>query len=368
MSKRDYYEVLGLSRDASADQIKKSYRKLALKFHPDKNPGDVEAEEKFKEASEAYQILSDDETRARYDRFGHEAFQGGADGFRDFSGFAEEIFGDIFGAFFGSGGRGGPQSGRDLRYDLEIPLVEAVFGIEKKLSIPRMLHCSGCGGTGAKKGTAPETCAHCGGSGQQRIQQGFFTISRPCPSCDGRGRIIIDPCQNCQGVGLEKTETEVVVKIPAGIDHGQRLRVRGEGEASPDTGGIPGDLYVVISVEPHPYFVREGTELYCEVPMTFSQAVLGGEVMVRTLQGGELELKIPAGTPSGKVFRLKGKGVVDLSSGRRGDQHVRTFVYVPKSVEGRQRELLEELSQIEGTPLSDENEKTFLDRVKDFFE
>lgn len=369
MSKRDYYEVLGVSRDTSFEEIKKSYRKAALKYHPDRNPGDKTSEELFKEATEAYQVLSDPESRRRYDQFGHAAFSnGGGGGFADFSSFAQDIFGDVFGAFFSSAGAAAGsrvRAGRDLRYNLEITLEESAFGTEKEITIARPGPCDECEGSGARKGTKAETCKHCNGTGQIRIQQGFFAISRPCNICAGEGQVITDPCPTCKGIGTTRTEVTLSVKIPAGIDQGQRLKLRGEGEAAPK-GGVAGDLYVVVSIKPHALFERQETELFCQLPISYAQAVLGGQIEVPTLDG-EISMKIPPGTQSGKTFRLKGKGIVDLHAGRRGDQHVRVYVHVPTSVTDRQRELLEELSSIEGKPVANES-RTFFDKVKDFFE
>jgi len=363
LSKRDYYEVLGLARSCSPDEVKKAYRRLAVKYHPDKNPGDTEAEERFKEASEAYQVLSDPENRRKYDQFGHAAFQsGGRPDFGDFSSFAEEIFGDIFGSFFGTTNS---RSGRDLRYDLEISLEEAAFGIEREITVPKPVVCDSCEGSGARSGTAPQVCRQCGGAGQLHIQQGFFSISRPCNVCGGKGQVVVDPCPSCAGSGQATKEVTLTVKVPAGIDEGQRLKLRGEGEPGP-ANGRPGDLYVVIILKPHRIFARQGTELLCEVPVTYAQAVLGSEVEVPTLDG-QLTMKIPPGTPSGKTFRLKGKGIVDMQSGRKGDQHVRAFIHVPKEISERERELLEELSSIEGKPVSHDG-RTFFDKVKDFFD
>lgn len=367
MSKRDYYEVLGVSRDASGDDIKKAYRKAALQFHPDRNPDKPDAEEKFKEATEAYSVLSNADNRRKYDQFGHAAFSSGGGpgaGFGDFAGF-EDIFGDIFGAFFGTGSGPRARSGRDLRYNLEITLEEAARGCDKMIVFSRASACEDCSGSGAAKGTAPETCKQCNGAGQVRMQQGFFAVSRTCPVCAGRGRIVVKPCGSCGGTGRVSKEVELSVKIPAGIDEGQRLKLRGEGEAAPN-GGMAGDLYIVISLAPHKVFVRQDSEIICEVPITYSQAVLGGETAVPTLDG-EIMMKIPPGTPTGKTFRLKGKGIVDMHTGRRGDQHVRTYVHVPTSLTERQRELLEELSTIEGKPTVNET-RTFFDRVKDLFD
>lgn len=371
MAKRDYYEVLGVSRDAGQEEIKKAYRQLALKYHPDRNPGDANAEEQFKEATEAYQVLSDTDNRAKYDRFGHSAFSGGGfEGFGDFTSFAEEIFGDLFGTFFGTGQRGGGSSlhrrrGRDLRYRLEVELEESAEGATKEITIPRESTCKACGGTGARAGTKPETCSNCGGSGQERIQQGFFVIGRPCSVCGGQGKVIRDPCPSCGGRGRVSEKARLSVKIPAGIDHGQRLKLRGEGEPG-EQGAAPGDLYVEIAIKPHPVFVRQNAELVCEVPMAYSQAVLGGEIEVPTLNG-KAKLKIPAGTPSGKTFRLRNKGIIDMHTGRQGDLHVRTYIYVPQNVSGRHKELLEELAATEGIPHSNDS-RNFLHKVKEFFE
>jgi molecular chaperone DnaJ len=368
LAKRDCYEILGVSKDAQLDQIKKNYRQLALKYHPDRNPGDKEAEEKFKEASEAYQILSSDELRMKYDRFGWSGFSGGSgfEGFTDFSVFADDFFSDIFSAFFGGGGRTASRqrTGRDLRYTLEVTLEEAAFGAEKKINISKPVPCDNCSGSGSRGGAAPDKCRQCGGAGQIRIQQGFFAISRTCHVCHGEGKVIVDPCPSCGGSGQGSKESELSVRIPAGIDQGQRLKLRGEGEAI--SGGPPGDLYVEIKVKPHEMFQRHDSDIVCEIPITYSQAVLGAEIEVATLSG-PITVKIPPGTPSGKVFRLRGKGVVDMHTGRYGDQHVRTYVYVPQTISDRQRELLEEMSSIEGKPTANEA-RSFLEKVKEFFE
>ena len=369
MSKRDYYEVLGVARDASQEQVKKAYRQLALKLHPDKNPGDKQAEESFKEATEAYQVIADEGNRAKYDRFGHAAFSNGAgfEGFGDFGSFAEEIFGDLFGAFFGTtGGRSskGKRAGRDLRYNLSITLEEAMIGVEKKIKIRKPVACDTCKSTGCRDGSSPTRCKQCNGTGQVRIQQGFFAISRPCSTCNGQGNVITDPCPACGGSGSTQADKELSVQVPAGIDTGQQLKLRGEGEEV--KGGAPaGDLYVEITVEPHKIFQRQDSEIVCEVPITYAQAVLGGEVQVPTL-AGPIMMKIPAGTESGRLFRLRGKGMVDLRSGRVGDQHVRTFIYVPQKISPREKEILEELGSIGEKP-SETESRSFLDRVKDFF-
>lgn len=371
MEKRDYYEVLEVSRDSADEQIKKSYRQLALKYHPDRNPGDKECEEKFKEASEAYSVLSDPEKRQRYDRFGHAAFSngGGGDGFH---GFSEDIFGDIFGAFFGTnpfGNQGTRQrAGRDLKYNLTITLEEAAFGCEKEITIQKPVACESCEGSGARKGTSPERCRQCAGSGQIRIQQGFFAISRPCNVCRGTGQVIADPCASCGGSGRKNKEQRLSVKVPAGINHGQRLKLRGEGEDAPKN-GVAGDLYVEIALKPHKVFKRKDTDIVCELPLSYSQAVLGGEVEVPTL-AGTTTVKVPAGTQSGKIFRLRGKGIVDLQSGKLGDQHVVAFVHIPSPKNDRHRQLLEELAAVEGKPKSGSSHesRSFFEKVKEFFD
>jgi molecular chaperone DnaJ len=367
-SKRDFYEVLGVSRDASQEDVKKAYRKLALKFHPDRNPGDKQAEEKFKEASAAYQILGDPDRRAQYDRFGHAAFeqQGGFGGF-DFSAGFEDLFGDIFGDFFGGSrgrGRGRARRGDDLRYDLEITFEEAAFGCEKKLSIPRSKSCEACDGKGTKTGTAPKTCPSCRGAGQIRFQQGFFSIAKTCSQCGGAGSIIADPCPTCAGAGRVRVTQQLSVKIPAGVDTGSRLKLRGEGEAG-TVGGPSGDLYVVISVREHPIFSRQGKDVICEVPVSFTQLALGAEIEVPTL-AEKAKLKIPPGTQTGTVFRLREQGISDLQGYGRGDQLVRVHIEVPKKLTARQRELLEEYAKNGGEEVSPLG-KGFLDRVREMF-
>ena len=364
MSKRDCYEVLEVSRNASLNEIKKAYRQLALKYHPDKNPDDKDAEEKFKEATEAYSILSDPEKRKSYDQFGHAAFsQGGAgfSGFNDFSAF-EDIFSDIFGSFFG-GGRSSVRAGNDLRYDLTIDFEEAVFGAEKNIEIARKTACDDCSGSGAAPGSSPEACKHCGGSGQMRIQQGFFTIGRTCDICQGSGQVVTDPCKSCDGKGMTVSQGKINVKIPAGIDHGQRLKLRGEGEPGL-MGGPSGDLYVHLSVKEHPVFERQDSELVCEMPISYADAVLGTELVVPTLEG-EAKLKIPGGTPSGKIFRLRNKGVPILGTNRRGDQHVRVYIKVPKKISEKRREVLETLRALEDDESDDD--RGILEKVKDMF-
>lgn len=375
MSKRDYYEVLGVARNASAEEIKKAYRQLAIKFHPDKNPENKqESEEKFKEATEAYSVLSDGDNRRKYDQFGHAAFsQGGMGGFGsgDFGGF-EDIFGDIFSSFFGGfpggGGDGGRRTrgktGRDLKYDLEITFEEAAFGSEKEISLTRRALCDTCTGSGAAKGAAPETCPTCRGQGQVRMQQGFFTISRTCHECQGAGQIIKNPCPACSGSGMKPVQSTISVKIPAGIDHGQRLKLRGEGEAGLQ-GGSAGDLYVQIAVREHPIFKREESEIFCEVAIPYSYAALGSEIDVPTLDGSS-KIKIPAGTPSGKIFRLKNRGIQVLGTTRRGDQHVKVHIKVPKKISEDHKKLLEKLQEVEKKDLEVDS-KGFFDKVKDMF-
>lgn len=356
----DYYSTLGVERNASADELKKAYRKLALKYHPDRNPGDNESTEKFKKINEAYACLSDQNKRANYDQFGSaEGMGAGFGGSADFG----DIFGDIFGSFFGgsAGGRSRPAKGHDLRYDLDMNLQEAVYGVEKELNIPRWETCKVCKGSRSKPGKKPETCSTCKGTGETRIQQGFFTMARTCGRCKGEGSIITDPCAECKGIGKIKKKSSINLKIPAGVDTGIRLRVSEEGEPGIN-GGPNGDLYVVINVEPHPFFKRKGNDLLCEVPISFVKAVLGSEIEVPTIDGKE-PLNIPAGTPSGKIFHLRGKGVPKLNGYGKGDQYVTVVVDVPKKITKRQKELLKEFAEISGDDIS----KNFMDKVKDIF-
>jgi molecular chaperone DnaJ len=362
--KRDCYEVLGVSRTADDEELKKAYRKLALKLHPDKNPESrAAAEEHFKELNEAYQILSDPERRAQYDRFGHAAFEGGMGGF-DFSAGFDDILGDLFGDFFGTGrsrGRTRARRGADLQYQLTIAFVDACRGCEKTLSIPRLTRCETCSGRGAKPGTTPQTCPQCNGSGQIRFQQGFFSIAKTCGKCAGRGRIIVNPCTACEGAGARRVTYTVNVKIPGGVDTGSRLKLRGEGEAG-DNGGPSGDLYVLLDIEEHPIFTREGNDLVCEVPLSIAQAALGTEIEVPTL-GSSAKVKVPAGTQTGQLFRLRGRGVPDLNGYGTGDEIVRVVVETPRKLSARQRELLEEFAKLAGEdvhPMA----KSFFDKVK----
>lgn len=371
MAKRDYYEILGVAKTASDTEIKSAYRKLAVQYHPDKNPGNTEAEEKFKEAAEAYSVLSDQQKRAAYDRFGHSGAGGQGFGGFDAQGFSniEDIF-DLFGFgdMFGGGGRGGrggrssAQRGADLRYDLEISLEEAATGKEQNLRIPRLEKCEECDGKGAEKGSEPETCITCSGSGQMRYQQGFFSVMRTCPNCGGKGQIIKNPCKNCRGSGRVEKEKTLDIKIPAGVETGSRLRVNGEGEAGTN-GGPTGDLYVVIHVAEHDMFERQGANLYASVPVSFAQAALGAEIQVKTLDAEE-SLKIPAGTQTGTVFRIKNQGMPILGGRGKGDLFVAVTLITPKTLTKEQRKLLEQLAEIEDTEFQDES---FMDKVRNIF-
>jgi molecular chaperone DnaJ len=372
MSKKDYYEVLEVGRNATEQELKSAYKRLAIRYHPDKNQGDADAEEMFKEVAEAYSVLSNAEQRARYDRFGHagvssSAAGGGANwGAQGFGGI-EDILGDLFGFGVGRGGAGGgrrssAQRGADLRYDLEITLEEAAEGMTAQLRIPRLETCETCTGTGAKSGTQPETCATCSGAGQVRYQQGFFSVARTCGACRGTGRIVKNPCETCKGAGRVERERQMEVKVPAGVETGSRLRITGEGEGGASGGGA-GDLYVVIHVKEHEQFERQGSNLYAAVPVTFAQAALGSEIMVKTL-AGEQPLKIPAGTQTGTVFRLKGHGMPVLGGRGHGDLFVSVALRTPTTLTREQRRLLEELSKIEDRDLED---KGLIDRVRDIF-
>ncbi|MCA9506876.1 MAG: molecular chaperone DnaJ [Myxococcales bacterium] len=372
MAQEDYYEILGVSRDATESELKTAYRKLAHKYHPDKNPGDKSAEEKFKKASVAYGVLSDAQKRAQYDRFGHAGMGGGA-GPEDFaSGInIQDIFGDIFGDFFSGQGGGRKRSraerGADLRYHLNIKFEEAAFGVEKEISIKRKEACSSCQGSGAKSGSKRETCHSCNGAGEIRMQKGFFAISQSCPTCNGQGSRITDPCDACKGSGRQSVVRKIKVKIPAGIEEGVQLRYTGEGEGGIQGGGR-GDLYVAVVIDPHPIFEREGNNVLCQVPISFVQAALGAKIDVPTLDG-KVSMNIPAGTQSGSVFRLKEKGIVRMRAShnnKRGDQLVTVKVEVPKKLTNKQKELLKEFADISEEETHPEH-KGFFEKVRELF-
>jgi molecular chaperone DnaJ len=375
VSKRDYYEVLGVGKTASDQEIKSAYRKLALMHHPDRNPGDKAAEDKFKEAAEAYAVLCDEDKRARYDRFGHAGVGGaaGPGGF-DPSVFTEfqDIFGglgDIFG--FGGGRRGGPQRGADLRYDLEIDFAQAAKGVETTIQIPRHEACDTCQGSGASPGSSPTTCPQCRGAGQLRYQQGFFTVARTCSQCRGAGKVIAKPCFTCKGQGTIERTRKLTVKIPAGIATGQRLRLSGEGEAG-SHGGPTGDLYVVIIVSAHEFFQRDGNDLHCQVPLPFTTIALGGEIKIPGIDGNET-VKIPESTQTGSVFRLRGKGMPDVSGRGRGDLLVTVQAVTPRKLTKDQKRLLEELAatlpeqKVKPRSRDEDNDRGIFGKVKDIF-
>ena len=378
MSKRDYYEVLGVSRTAAEGELKSAYRKLAMQYHPDRNPGDKKAEEKFKEAAEAYAVLADASKRSAYDRFGH-AGVGAAAGAG--AGFDPETFGDFadilgnmfgFGDLFGGRRRGGPQRGADLRYDLEISFVESATGAEPTIQIPRQESCETCQGSGAAAGSAPTVCSMCRGQGQVRRQQGFFTIAVTCPQCRGAGKTVAKPCQTCHGAGRVTNERKIKVKIPAGIANGQQLRLQNEGEGGVG-GGPPGHLYVVIHVQEHEFFRREGNHLFCEVPVNFTTLALGGEIVVPTLDGPE-RMKVPDATQTGTTLRLRGKGMPDVSGRGRGDLLITVQVQTPKKLNKEQRHLLEQLAKVlpkeqfePRAPGEEQDDRNLFDRVKDMF-
>jgi molecular chaperone DnaJ len=374
MAKRDYYEVLGVSKSASADEVKKAYRRLAMKYHPDRNKGeDADSESKFKEAKEAYEVLRDSDKRAAYDRFGHEGLSGagmGGPGGFSAEGFSD-IFGDVFGDIFGGGGRRGGRQvfrGADLGYELRLDLERAVRGDTVTIDVPSQVTCDVCDGSGAKKGTTPVQCSTCGGAGQVRMQQGFFSIQQTCPACKGAGTMISDPCDTCHGRGRVRKTRTLSVKVPAGVDDGDRIRLSGEGEAGRD-GGPPGDLYVEIRLEPHKIFMRDGSDLSCEVPISFATAALGGEVELPTLDGN-VSLKVPAGTQSGKVFRLRSKGVTTVRDSRKGDLFARVAVETPVNLTNEQKELLSKFdSKVQtGGDKHSPRADTWFDTVKRFFE
>ncbi len=377
MAKRDVYEILGLDRNTSQAEVKKAYRKMAMKYHPDRNPDDQTAAEKFKEANEAYEILSDPEKRKRYDQFGYEGVSGqGPGGFGGAGGFGggfEDIFGDIFDMFGGGGGfsssrRRGPRKGADLKYEMTITFEEAVFGAEKTIKVNKMDTCDTCHGSGAEPGSDTKACPHCNGTGEVRFAQrtplGQILNVRPCDHCHGEGKIVENPCKTCGGSGKTKKEKKLKVNIPAGVDNGSMVSLTGEGSPG-DKGGPPGDLYVMFTVKPHSIFVREGQHIMCDIPITFVQAALGDTIDVPTLEG-EVKHKIPEGTQSGTVFRMKGKGVPSPRGLGKGDQYVKVIVEVPKNLSDKQKELLKEFAA-EGSDSSHEQRKSFFEKVKDAF-
>lgn len=377
MAKKDYYEVLGLEKGASDDEIKKAFRKLAIKYHPDKNQGDKEAEEKFKEINEAYQVLSDPEKKAQYDQFGTSDFNGGGFGggggfdFNDMGGFGD-IFESFFGGGFSSGRRkNGPERGSDIEYNLNLSFEEAVFGVEKELSINRHERCETCSGSGAKPGTHPKTCDKCGGSGQVRVQRntplGSFVSVNTCDKCGGKGKIVSDPCPTCRGTGKERKNRKIKINVPAGVDTGNVIPLRGHGEHGAN-GGPPGDLYVNIKVASHPQFKRKGFDIYIDRHISFAKATLGCELKVPTVDG-EVKYDVPAGTQPGTVFRLKGKGVPRVNSSGRGDQYVNIIVDIPKSLNDKQKEALRLFMEASGESIihGDDGKKSFMNKIKDSF-
>lgn len=382
MSKKDYYEVLGVNKKASADELKKAYRQMAMKYHPDKNPGNKEAEQKFKEVSEAYDVLKDEQKRAAYDRFGHTAFQNGGAGAgargggAGFSGFSAGGFSDIFEEMFGDfmsgqagGGRGGAEGARrggDLSYDLEITLEEAFKGKEVPIKVASWQSCETCTGSGAEKGTKPETCTGCKGSGRVRAQQGFFTVERACPTCNGAGQIIKNPCKSCGGSGRTRKEKSLQVTIPTGIEGGTRIRLAGEGEVG-FRGGPSGDLYVFMTVKPHRFFRREGANLHCRTPVPIETVALGGTIEVPTIEGRRMKVTVPAGTQTGQQFRLKGKGMTVLRAQGRGDLYVEVVVETPVNLSKKQKDLMQQFAN-EANAKTNPQSSGFFDKVKELWE
>jgi molecular chaperone DnaJ len=375
MSKRDYYEVLGVGKSASEDELKAAFRKMAKKYHPDMNPGDADAEKHFKEVNEAYDVLKDAQKRAAYDRFGHGAFDGrmgggggaGAHNFgADFGASMSDIFEDLFGfSQARNADRSGPQRGDDLRYNMEITLEEAFKGKNAEISVPTSAACDTCKGTGAKPGTKPTTCRTCHGTGKVRASQGFFTIERTCPDCQGRGEVIDNPCPDCRGSGRKKKERTLAVNIPSGVEDGTRIRLAGEGEAG-FRGGPAGDLYIFLSIRPNQFFQRDGADLFCRVPISMTAAALGGEIEVPTIDGGRARVKVPEGTESGKQFRLRSKGMPVLRAGKVGDMYIQVEVETPKNLTKRQKELLKEFEKASSDSTHPES-AGFFARVKDFW-
>lgn len=368
MSKRDYYEILEVDRNADDGEIKKAFRRLAMKYHPDRNPDDQEAELRFKEAKEAFDVLSNSSKRAAYDQFGHAGVEQGAGGGGFHSGGFGDAFSDIFGDIFGGGGRSRVRKGADLQYNLELSLEDAVAGTTVKIRVPTLKHCTSCSGSGAKPGTTPDTCTTCGGHGQVRMQQGFFSVQQTCPGCRGSGQTISDPCENCHGAGRVKEHKSLSVEVPAGVDNGDRIRLSGEGEAG-EAGATAGDLFVQIHVKPHPIFERDNADLYCEVPISIVTAALGGELEVPSL-GGRLNLKVPAGTQTHKLFRMRGQGVKPVRGGPVGDLICRIVVETPVKLNAEQKELFEKLEESMGKSgkKHSPNENSWIDSMKKFFE
>ncbi len=372
MSKQDYYDLLKVGRDADEAELKRAYRKQAMQYHPDRNPGDQEAEAKFKEISEAYEVLSDPEKRAAYNQYGHAAFESGGPGagfdFNFSSSFAD-VFDDLFGEFMGGGrrgGRGGATRGSDLRYNLSVSLEDAYAGLKTEIEVPTSVSCDDCGGSGAAKGSKPATCGTCQGHGKVRAQSGFFTIERTCPTCQGAGQVIDDPCRGCGGVGRTTKEKTLSVNIPAGVEDGTRIRLSGEGEVGL-RGGPTGDLYIFIAIEPHNIFQRDGGNIYCRVPISMVAATLGGSVQVPTLGGGRANITLPAGTQNGKQFRLRGKGMPHLRGHGQGDLYIQVQVETPVNLTKRQKELLREFDQAGDDQQSSPQSAGFFDKVKELW-
>ena len=374
MSKADYYETLGVSRDADEKALKSAFRKKAMQYHPDRNPGDAEAEVKFKEVGEAYEALKDPQKRAAYDRFGHAAFEnGGGGGAGPFGGgfgggSMGDIFEDIFGEMMGGRGRssGGRQRGADLRYNMEISLEEAFAGKTAEIDVPTSVTCDTCSGSGAEPGSSPSTCSTCGGAGQVRASSGFFSVQRTCPTCQGRGEVISDPCQPCSGSGRQTQTKTLEVNVPAGIEDGTRIRLAGEGEAGA-RGGPTGDLYIFLSIKPHQFFQRDGADIYCRVPISMTTAALGGQFEVGTVDGGNTRVKVPEGTQNAKQFRLRGKGMPVMRTTQFGDMYIQVAVETPQNLTRRQRELLQEFEE-ESSDKNSPESTGFFDRMKGFFD
>ncbi|MDB3952714.1 molecular chaperone DnaJ [Alphaproteobacteria bacterium] len=372
MEKRDYYEVLGVSRDSDADGLKKAYRKLAMQYHPDRNPENEKAEANFKEVNEAYEILKDDDKRAAYDRFGHQAFEGGSSGSSsDFSGGFSDIFDEMFGDFMGGNRRGGRQGGAsrggDLRYNLTISLEDAFNGRQLEIRVPTTVGCKNCNGTGAAEGAQPVNCPACGGAGKQRSQQGFFTVERTCGQCQGQGQVIDDPCSTCSGTGCVHKNKNLAVNIPPGVEDGTRVRLSGEGEAGM-RGAPPGDLYVFLGVESHRIFEREAADIFCRIPIPMTTAVMGGSIEVPTIDGTRAKMNIPDGTQAGQQFRLKGKGMTVLNAKTRGDMYVETSVETPVNLTKKQKELLKEFEKSGGKSSQSPQSEGFFSKVKEIWE